>query len=132
MDLLEELLAEREIRQLLAQYPQYADDNDCEAWVGLFADNGAIVLGTKRIEGHEALRKWLITVQSGSRMRHLMMNPNISIESPTTARVAMDMGLLRAEGARWALVSAPRYDDRLVKTASGWKFLERVIDQRAP
>lgn len=132
MDLLEELLAEREIRKLLAQYPQYADDQDNEAWADLFVENGALVVGSQRIEGREALRKWLVTVQAGPRMRHLMMNLNISIDSPTTASVVMDMGLLRANGTHWALVSAPRYNDKLVKTESGWKFLERVLDQRAP
>lgn len=131
MDLLEELLAEREIRKVLAQYAQYADDNDIDAWVGLFAENGAMVTGPKRMEGHDALRTWITKVQSGPKMRHLMTNANITVETPTTATVVMDMGLLRANGPHWALASAPRYNDKLVKTAAGWKFQERILDHRA-
>jgi hypothetical protein len=131
MDILEELIAERDIRKILAQYAQYADDNNVDGWVNLFAANGAMVTGPKRMEGHAALRNWITKVQGGPKMRHLMVNANITVESPTSASVVMDMGLLRADGPRWALASAPRYNDKLVKTDEGWKFLERILDHRA-
>lgn len=131
MEILEELIAEREIRKLLALYPQYVDDNKTDEWALLFAEDGALVAGPHRMQGHAALREWLTNVQRGPKMRHLMMNADISIESPTSARSTMDMALLRAEGSQWMLMAAPRYTDRIVKTASGWKFAERIIDARA-
>lgn len=132
MDLLEELLAERDIRKVLALYPQYADDNACHDWANLFAEDGALVVGPQRIQGRETLRAWLAQVQSDLTLRHLMVNQHITVDSPTTARATMDMVLLGAEGGKWIVRSSPRYNDRLVKTADGWKFAERVLELRAP
>ncbi|MES2258428.1 MAG: nuclear transport factor 2 family protein [Pseudomonadota bacterium] len=133
MDLLEELAAERDIRKLLAQYPQLADTvGAAAAWAELFAEDGALVIGPKRIEGRAALRAWMETAQSGPKMRHLMMNPLISVDSPDTATVTMDMALLRGEGEQWLLFASPRYTDRLVRTEGGWKFRERVLENRRP
>ncbi|MET0378201.1 MAG: nuclear transport factor 2 family protein [Spongiibacteraceae bacterium] len=132
MDLLEELVAERDIRKTLALYAQYTDDLDAEGWVNMFTEDGVMVSGPKRMHGHAELRAWIAKVHSGPKLRHMMANAAITIDSPTTAHVEVDMGLLRAEGSRWALVSSPRYSDKLVKTAAGWKFLERILHHRAP
>lgn len=132
MDLLEELLAEREIRKVLALYAHYADDNASDDWANLFAEDGVLVVGPQRIQGRETLRAWLAQVQADLKLRHLMVNQHITVESPTTARATMDMILLGADGGRWVVRSSPRYSDRLVKTADGWKFAERVLELRVP
>ncbi len=132
MDLLEELVAERDIRKALALYAHYADDLNAEDWVKLFTEDGVIVCGPKRLHGHAELRAWIAKVHSGPKLLHMMTNAAITIDTPTTARVEVDMGLLRAEGSRWVLVSSPRYSDKLVKTAEGWKFLERILHHRTP
>lgn len=130
MELLEQLIAERDIARLLALYAQHADD-DADAWAALFVEDGALLAGGQRIEGRPALRAWLLKAQGAASMRHLMMNAVVSVESATTASASMDMALLRADGKQWLLAAAPRYADRLVKTADGWKFLERQIDARS-
>lgn len=132
MDLLEELLAERDIKKALARYVRYADDLDAESWVNMFPADGSIVSSSTRLQGHAELRTWIKKFHSGPKMRHMMVNTDITVESPTTARMIVDMALLRAEGNRWVLIAAPRYTDKLIKTDDGWKFLERIIDQRAP
>lgn len=132
MDLLEELVAERDIRKTLAQYAQHTDDLDADGWVNMFTEDGSLVSGPKHLHGHAELRAWITKVHTGPRLRHLMANAAITIDSPTTAHAEVDMALLRAEGSHWALVSSPRYSDKLVKTAAGWKFLERTLSHRAP
>ncbi|HEX8601124.1 MAG TPA: nuclear transport factor 2 family protein [Pseudoduganella sp.] len=133
MDLLEELAAERDIRKLLALYARLADDiGATAAWAELFAEHGALILGPQRIEGRAALQAWLAAAQAGPPMRHLMLNPVISVDSPDTATVTMDMALLRGADGQWVVHASPRYADRLVKTAQGWKFLERQLENRRP
>jgi hypothetical protein len=58
MDLFEELGTERDIRKLLALYPQLADNGGAAAaWAELFAEDGALVIGAKWIEGRAELRE---------------------------------------------------------------------------
>lgn len=132
MDLIEELVAERDIRRALVQYVQCTDDLDAEGWVNMFTPDGVMISGLKQIKGHDELRAWIKKVHSGPKLRHMMVNALITIDTPTTARMVVDMALLRAEGAKWVLAAAPRYADKLVRTDNGWKFLERILDQRAP
>jgi len=132
MDLIEELAAEREIRKALVKYVQYTDDLDAEGWVNMFTPDGVMISGPKQMKGHAELRAWIQKVHSGPKLRHLMTNALIEVNSPTTATMIVDMALLRADGSKWILASAPRYIDKLVRTDDGWKFKERLLDQRAP
>jgi hypothetical protein len=54
MEILDELIAERDIRRLQALYAQHADDGDAESYGALFADHGAIVSQGQRAEGRAA------------------------------------------------------------------------------
>ena len=131
MDLLEELLAERDIRKALVQYVQFTDDLNAEGWVNMFTPDGAVICGAKRIQGHAELREWVTKMHSGQKMRHMMANINITLESPAAASVTVDMSLLRADGSKWVLAALPRYTDKMVHTDAGWKFKERILDPRA-
>ena len=79
MDLLEELVAERDIRKALALYAHYADDLNAEDWVKLFTEDGVIVCGPKRLHGHAELRAWIAKVHSGPKLLHMMTNAAITI-----------------------------------------------------
>lgn len=132
MDLIEELAAERDIRKLLAQYAQRTDDLDAPAWIDLFTRDGCMVIGPQRIQGHEALKAWIKTIHSGPKMRHLMTNAIINVESPVAARLIVDSALLRAEGGHWVLAACPRYTNILERTESGWRVRECNLDLRTP
>jgi uncharacterized protein (TIGR02246 family) len=126
MDVLEKLVAESEIRQLLGRYCQCTDDGNAEEWAGLFAEEGAFITSSGRIEGRNALREWQDQVLKSARMRHLMVNPVILVDSPDSARSRVDLQLLKADDDKWSVLAIARYNDRLVKTTEGWRFLERV------
>lgn len=130
MELLEQLAADRDIRNLVARYPVLCDDREYEAWARLFADDGAMVFGSRRIEGFDALVPWLKKVLSRATYRHMMLNAWIEIDSPTTAHGCLDMVMLRLEGDKWLVDGAPRYTDKYVKTADGWRFLERSLEAK--
>jgi uncharacterized protein (TIGR02246 family) len=132
MELIEELATERDIRKLLAHYAQRTDDLDAQGWIDLFTDDGCMVIGPQRIQGREALTTWIRTIYSGPKMRHLMTNAIINVESPVAARVTFDSALLRAEGGRWVLVASPRYTSILTRTERGWKVRECNLDLRTP
>ncbi len=130
MDSLESLLAERDIRNLIALYPQYADDGNTEALGQLFAESGSLTVMGERFVGPAAIGEWVrATLQNGT-MRHLMMNAQIVVESSGTASGSMDMLLLAKSETGWQPAAAPRYTDHFVNTAQGWKFASREIDVR--
>jgi hypothetical protein len=43
MDVVEELVAERDIRRMQALYPRYADDLDAQAFAELFTPTGRLL-----------------------------------------------------------------------------------------
>jgi hypothetical protein len=130
MDLLQELLAEREIRKIVALYPQYADNADEVAWAALFVEDGELCIGDTVIKGREALAAWLLGTLKGPPMRHMMLNSFIDVMSEDSARGSLDMALLLRKDDRWELGPAPRYDDQYVRTADGWKFARRRLHIR--
>jgi hypothetical protein len=132
MENVEKLLAARDIRNLQSLYAQHVDDHRVADWAALFTENGVLQHGPTRMVGAAEMSAWLVKVQSGPKLRHLMMNPTVTVESPTIARGTLDCLLLRGEGSGWQIATTLRYTDRYEKTAGGWKFAERVIEPRTP
>jgi uncharacterized protein (TIGR02246 family) len=128
MDLLDELAAERDIRTIIAQYGQYADDRDGTAYAGLFTEDGALVLGRKRHEGRAAIATWLEATEGT--LLHAMCNIHVRVESPTTAVGSLDAMVSAKSDSGWAPVTVIRYADTYAKTADGWRFAERILKIR--
>jgi uncharacterized protein (TIGR02246 family) len=130
VEILDELIAERDIRRLQALYAQHADDGDAESYGALFADDGAIVAQGKRVQGRAAVQEWLLGTLRGKPMRHLMANPDIVVEDDARATGSVDLALLRKEDTGWKVWATIRYRDTYVKTTGGWRFAERVLEPR--
>jgi SnoaL-like domain len=130
MDALERLVAESDIRQLLALYPQHADDGEHQAFADLFAEHGSIHIGEQPIEGRAAIREWIASTDAAGPMRHLMLNSYICVTSPDEAHGSLDMALLGQRDGRWIVRTAPRYADSFVRTVDGWRFAKREITFR--
>jgi hypothetical protein len=132
MELIDELVAERDIRALVASYAQLADDDAVEPWSELFAEDGFLDAGNARPVGRQALREWLVGVQADRPMRHLVCNVVISVDSSTTATGAMDLLLLAGKDGRWVVSATMRYADRYRLVDGSWLFAERVLTPRMP
>ncbi|MBV7477631.1 nuclear transport factor 2 family protein [Pseudomonas sp. PDM31] len=132
MELLETLVAERDIRHLIARYAQLADDPDTTGFAALFATDGVLSLPGKQCVGHTEIEQWLQATLKAGKARHLFMNPLIEVTSPIHASGSMDMLVLRAGDSGWALAATLRYTDRYVHTEQGWKFAERKLQPMMP
>lgn len=128
MDTTEFLLAEAEIRRLLARYPRAADDRDGGTFANLFTSDGVVRVGGETFTGRDAIRDWIMAVTAGARTRHLMVNHLIEVESSTSALVHLDMALLAEVDGAWSVQGTARYSDALTHTDEGWLFAEREIE----
>lgn len=130
MNEIERLVAESDIRKLVALYPQAADDGAYETFSSLFIPDGAIQIGNERMSGRKEISKWLETTHAVGPLRHLMLNPSIELDSPNTAHGKMDMALLVKKDGKWVLTAPSRYNDTFKRTNEGWRFAERVLELR--
>ena len=128
----EALRSTEEISNLLGLYCHYADDENYDAWASLFVDDGAMTIQGHAIAGASALKAWLISVKSGTPLRHLMFNPVITIDSSTTAHGTIDAIYLGDHDGRWGITASPRYDDQFVRVDGSWRFLSRNLQLRMP
>ena len=130
MDEIQQLVAQNEIRALVAQYAQYTDDTRLDEWTALFVEDARMEAMGQQLEGRPALTEWITAVTSSMRLRHIMGAVTVTLDSATEAHGAADMVLLIAVEGSWVVAGAPRYVDRYVKTDAGWRFAERILEDR--
>ena len=130
MDEIQQLLAENEIRNLVARYAQYTDDARIQEWTELFVEDARMEAGGQPMEGRPGLTEWITAVTSSMKLRHIMGGVTVTLDSATEAHGAADMVLLAAVEGSWIIAGAPRYVDRYVKTDGGWRFAERILEDR--
>ncbi|MBN1091471.1 nuclear transport factor 2 family protein [Blastococcus sp. TML/M2B] len=130
MDEIQQLVAQNEIRNLVAQYAQHTDDTRIQEWTELFVEDARMEAGGQPLEGRAALTEWITGVTSSMKLRHVMGGHTVTLDSATEAHGAADMILLAAVEGNWILAGAPRYVDKYVKTDAGWRFAERILEDR--
>ncbi|MGY2127215.1 nuclear transport factor 2 family protein [Blastococcus sp. SYSU DS0617] len=130
MDEIQQLLAENEIRTLVARYAQYTDDARIQEWTELFVEDARMEAGGQPMEGRPGLTEWITAVTSSMKLRHMMAGVTVTVDSATEAHGVADMILLAAVEGSWIIAGAPRYVDRYVKTDDGWRFAERILEDR--
>ncbi|WP_137161049.1 nuclear transport factor 2 family protein [Blastococcus sp. CCUG 61487] len=131
MDELQQLVAENEIRNLVARYAHLIDDAQVQEWSELFAEDGRMHAFGMPLEGRAALSEWVTGVLAGPKLRHVMGGTHVVVDSATEAHGSADMVLLAANEGAWVVAAAPRYVDKYVKTAEGWRFAERILEDRS-
>ncbi|MHA7273732.1 nuclear transport factor 2 family protein [Arthrobacter sp. TMT4-20] len=131
MDDIQRLIAESELRNIVARYPQLADDSAYQEWSELFTEDGVLEFEGKRTQGREAVTQWLASTHKGPALRHVNVNVFIVVDSASEAHGSADLVVLAAIEGAWTIVSTVRYSDRFIKTAEGWRFAERLLDVRS-
>jgi hypothetical protein len=123
-----------EIRNLLASYSHYADDENYEAYADNYTEDGALVESGIVITPREKIRELArraseLSAQapqpSGS--KHLQMNSAIQVTGDK-ATALTDLLVIRLDPERgWYIRGSGRYRDQLVKEEGRWRFKRREV-----
>ena len=128
-----EAIADRlQIDDLLTRYATGLDAKDWDLWATCFTEDAFIDYESAGgIKGDlPEVRAWLEkTMEMFPMTQHVVGNRVIEIDGDTaTARSAFynPMGLPDANGGMKLFFDGGYYNDRLVRTADGWKIRERI------
>jgi uncharacterized protein (TIGR02246 family) len=119
---------EEAIRRLLARFIQLRDDKQFDAWAQLFTDDAVFTYGTVSLEGRRDIREHVASLLAGDEGKHLCLNSVIDIDGDR-ARVSSDFAKLdpKAGGAGFAIGTAGRYVDQLVRVDGSWCIARRDV-----
>jgi 3-phenylpropionate/cinnamic acid dioxygenase small subunit len=124
-----------EIQELMYRYAEMVDRREWKDMDRIFALEATIDYGSTG--GHagpfretlawldRALESWPINL-------HVISNLIIEFDGDlATSRCYFHAPMAREtpEGPQYVIINAGRYEDRLVRTATGWRILERVCHQ---
>ena len=118
-------MAIQEISDLIGRYCMLFDDED---WVGLnelWTDDAAFAVDDQAFEGRQVLIDFLShCLPPGYKTKHMISPPLVVLGADgTTATARTDVVWI---AANFENTIVGRYNDQLVKTDTGWKFLRRV------
>jgi ketosteroid isomerase-like protein len=116
------------IQQLFIDYGRHLDAGDFDAYSGLFAEDGEVLLGPMgRATGPEAIKE-LMTTQLADHVGssyHLITSPMIAVDGDHASASTMWTVMSRdAEGGP-VVTMVGRHEDELVRTELGWRFKRR-------
>jgi uncharacterized protein (TIGR02246 family) len=129
----DQLAAESQIRNLIAQLAHLADDGNLDDYIELFTEDASWShRGDVRLTGKAEIRKGAESrirdaIQGpGTGTRHLNTTLYIELDGPTHARALSYYLFLGTHGGVAALKTG-RYVDRLRRTDRGWKLASREL-----
>ena len=123
--------------RLINLYMQLNDAGDADGVAALFTKDGMLARPTmpdKPIIGRDAILAGFRARPAGGRTRHVVSNIIVEAESETEARASSVMLLFRGQLNKDGSLPAHHpadpligfFNDRLRKTAEGWRFAERI------
>jgi uncharacterized protein (TIGR02246 family) len=124
------------VRNTVARYGHLCDDGRFEEFAELFAEDAEFVVPGRTAKGRAAIQAFMEAAQPPERRgKHLCAAPAVDLDGDTATAVTDFAFLAPAEGG-FAVTSAGRYHDRLVRAAPGganaWVFAERRIELLRP
>jgi 3-phenylpropionate/cinnamic acid dioxygenase small subunit len=132
------LEAERGVLQTLYRYGHSIDYGDEESWVDCFTEDGVFEIRSRvehqpsrLISGREALRTFISRHTRAPELwhKHMLVEPQIEIESGDAARCSSYLFVLMEHEERPVVRVFGRYLDRLEKGSDGrWRFKHRLAE----
>ncbi|MEZ0365898.1 nuclear transport factor 2 family protein [Mycobacterium sp. pUA109] len=119
--------ADREaIRELSARYNLAADTRDLQAYADCFVADGAFeMVGLTRLQGHDALKAMISALDFPT--LHVSNDALIDTDADGAVQTcALTIFAREPDSNNMVVLTTGRYSDRLVKTESGWRFVERI------
>jgi 3-phenylpropionate/cinnamic acid dioxygenase small subunit len=111
--------ARDEILQLLYRYNHLFDSGDADGWADLFIDDGVLEGAGIVMSGRPALVEFAASVTG---LRHVVVNPVVEVSDDSAT---VHASLLVYHGTN--LFMAGSYEDDVVRTSEGWRFVKRVF-----
>lgn len=123
--------------RLIHLYMRYNDAGDYDGVAGLFTQDGVLARPTmpdKPIVGRDAILTGFRARPAGTRTRHVVSNVIVDVESETEASATSVMLLFRGQDNEDGSLPPHNpadpvigfFNDRLRKTADGWRFAQRI------
>lgn len=114
------------IRELTARYNLAADNHDLDAYADCFVADGAFeIIGLARLQGPDALKAMIGALDFPT--LHVTADAVIDVDGDSaTQRCAFMLFARKADGNDLIVLTTARYEDRLTRTADGWRFVERI------
>ena len=133
MDDSEVWMSKAAIAELITRYAALNDAGDWDGVAALYTEAGRMSRPSapeEFIDGRAAILA-AFRARPARTSRHIVANVLVTLDSETDARASSQI-LLFTQSATPPLVGS--YHDRLIKTAHGWRFVERraSMDFRAP
>jgi hypothetical protein len=116
-----------ELHDLYSRYTHTIDSFDEPGWLGTWADGGVFDVGPRTSTGEAELTEFihfLDQMTADHRLRHY--TSNVSVRADGTGATGRAY-LLVLDTATRAIVTTGYYDDRIARTADGWRFAARVL-----
>lgn len=122
-------LADKEaIRDLARRYAHCVWREDADGAIDLFAEDGQMELSGRAIVGRDALLAAYRSMLVGLDLQPFVHNHVVELEGDRAAGTCyLD---LRATINGRSMIGSGWYDDRYVRTASGWKFASRKLSMK--
>jgi ketosteroid isomerase-like protein len=129
-DLLEKLVARREIDDLVARYVDGVNRVDVDTWSATWADDAVWDLGRGVVDGKEAIvATWLAAMPRFTGLVQTASNGIVDVDlaagTATGRWWVSEQGRLTESNEPMRMTAS--YDDRYVLTADGWRFAERKL-----
>ena len=119
------------IQQLYARYNHNLDFGKAAEWSETFTPDGTFTGGGGKFAGTEQLQGFANGFASRMKARHwtnnLLVDGDGSIANGTCYLQLLNL----ADAKSPAILTTAIYVDKLTKTASGWRFTERVVQPDA-
>ncbi|WP_019158594.1 nuclear transport factor 2 family protein [Brevibacterium senegalense] len=115
-----------EISQLRARYCQALDDGRWEDLADTFTDDGAFI-GLSTARGREEMLEFFPTLNASTVTSwwHFSSNETVDIDGDEASGVTWLLQPCVVDGQ--SQIAAGRYEDVMVRTASGWRFRTRKV-----
>jgi DNA-binding IclR family transcriptional regulator len=119
------------IRELTARYNRAIDEGRAEEWAATFVEDGVFEPSSGgRYQGTPALVEFARAFASRLSVRHCTTDALVDVEGDRANQTCYLLLIDRSDGIR--IMNTGVYQDSLVRTPEGWRFVHRKVTVDSP
>jgi len=116
-----------DVQRMISTYARTMDGRDIPSCAALFAEDAVIEVMGQRHAGLAAIRTWMNELAKTPPGIHLTANTLVQAAGEGEATAVSDVAFIKQVDGAWRILTAGRYEDRLRRTDSEWRFVSRRI-----